>query len=119
MALFESGGLATPAARGHPPGAHPGGAGGRRATTGRSGSVAPSGSVSVAPPAPGSAGFTGSGTLLHGATPPLYLTKDASTGAYLLRDAAHMADTRQHNVIQTWDASSVSYQDASGVWPDG
>ncbi|CAG6392157.1 Zn-dependent metalloprotease [Actinacidiphila cocklensis] len=119
MALFESGGLATLAAPGQTPGAHPGGTAAKPATTGRSGSVAPSGSASVSSPDPGSAGFTGSGTLLNGSTVPLYLTKDASTGAYLLRDTAHMADTKQHNVIQTWDATSVSYQDASGVWPDG
>lgn len=70
-------------------------------------------------PQAGSASVTGSGTLLSGATVPLNLTQDAATGQYLLRDTAHMADTPQHNAIQTWDASSVWYQDVAGQWPDG
>ncbi|MGV9351159.1 M4 family metallopeptidase [Streptomyces spiralis] len=104
VALFEYGGLPTFTAPSQ------GGAaaqGGEQAQPGTPGD-----------PGPGSAAVTGSGTLLNGTTVPLYLTKDADTGQYLLRDSVHMADTKQHNTIQTWDASSVWYQDVSGQWPD-
>ncbi|WP_326579773.1 M4 family metallopeptidase [Actinacidiphila glaucinigra] len=67
----------------------------------------------------GSTGVTGSGVLLHGATVPLNLTKDAAGGRYLLRDSAHMADSKSHNVIQTWDASSLWWMDLDGQWPEG
>ncbi|MFI5753642.1 M4 family metallopeptidase [Streptomyces sp. NPDC051569] len=70
-------------------------------------------------PGSGSTAVTGSGALLGGGTVSLNLTKDGATGQYLLRDTAHMADTRQKNVIETWDASSLWYQDLSGEWPDG
>ncbi|MGW0082143.1 M4 family metallopeptidase [Streptomyces sp. NPDC003393] len=109
-ALFESGGLPTFAAPGQTPGqtagARPGGTQAKQNRTDRSGAGAA-----------GSASVTGTGTLLNGSTVTLNLTKDAA-GTYLLRDTAHMADTRQHNAIQTWDASSVWYQDVSGQWPD-
>lgn len=110
MALFESGGLPTFAAPGQTAGARPSGTPVKRSKAGRSASASTS--------EDGSAGVTGSGTLLNGSTVPLHLTKDDATGTYLLRDTAHMADTAQHNVIQTWDASSVWYQDVSGQWPD-
>ncbi|WP_431949915.1 M4 family metallopeptidase, partial [Actinacidiphila sp. bgisy167] len=70
-------------------------------------------------PASGSTGVTGSGILLNGATVPLNLTKDTATGGYLLRDSAHMADSKAHNVIQTWDASSLWWVDLDGEWPAG
>ncbi|MEU4094305.1 M4 family metallopeptidase, partial [Streptomyces sp. NPDC026673] len=70
-------------------------------------------------PATGSAGVTGSGTLLNGTTVPLNLTKDAGTGQYLLRDTAHMADSQNHNAIQTWDASTLWWMDLDGGWPEG
>ncbi|SEO78981.1 M4 family metallopeptidase [Actinacidiphila rubida] len=123
LALFESGGLATFAAPGQAPGAaaRPRGTAAKPGQAGRSTSnaISRAGALTASAPASGSASVTGSGTLLNGSTVPLYLTKDAATGAYLLRDTAHMADTEQHNVIQTWDASSLWYQDVSGVWPDG
>jgi Zn-dependent metalloprotease len=103
--LFEAGGLPTftaPRQAGTP---HDVGTG--RGTTGK-----PGGS------APGSSGVTGSGTLQNGTSVSLNLTKDDATGGYLLRDTARMAGTPQHNAIQTWDASSVWYQDVSGQWPD-
>ncbi|MGW3244136.1 M4 family metallopeptidase [Streptomyces sp. NPDC001070] len=111
VALFEYGGLPTfaPAAPAQGAAAHRSGTSMRSTgTSGKPGS-----------PATGPAGVTGSGTLLNGTTVPLYLTKDAATGQYLLRDSAHMADSKQHNVIQTWDASSVWYQDVAGQWPEG
>lgn len=129
LALFESGGLPTFAAPGQVPGAHAGGTSAKPGTSGRSGTASGTasgptsgtgtGSAPAADSDPGSQSVTGSGTLLGGSTVPLNLTKDAGTGAYLLRDTAHMADTAQHNVIQTWDASSLWYQDVAGVWPDG
>ncbi|MFD8075086.1 M4 family metallopeptidase, partial [Streptomyces sp. NPDC059718] len=70
-------------------------------------------------PATAPAGVTGSGILLNGTTVPLNLTKDAATGQYLLRDTAHMADSKTHNVIQTWDASSLWWMDLDGGWPEG
>jgi len=106
-ALFESGGLPTFTAPGQAAGVHPSGTPAKQSRPDRSASGS------------GAASITGSGTLLNGSTVPLYLTKDAATGAYLLRDTAHMAGTKGHNVIQTWDASSLWYQDVSGVWPDG
>ncbi|TFV29647.1 hypothetical protein E4K10_48465 [Streptomyces sp. T1317-0309] len=106
-ALFESGGLPTFTAPGQAAGVHPSGTPAKQSRHDRSASGS------------GAASITGSGTLLNGSTVPLYLTKDAATGAYLLRDTAHMAGTKGHNVIQTWDASSLWYQDVSGVWPDG
>ncbi|MDX3239270.1 M4 family metallopeptidase, partial [Streptomyces sp. ME03-5709C] len=78
-------------------------------------------SAAAKPPAAaatGSQGVTGSGILLNGTTVPLNLTQDTAGGGYLLRDTAHMADSKSHNVIQTWDASSVWYQDVSGQWPE-
>ncbi|MCX4458277.1 M4 family metallopeptidase [Streptomyces sp. NBC_01340] len=115
VALFESGGLPTFTTPRQTAGAHAGGTPSEPGEPGRSGSGSPSGSGSGS----GAASVTGSGTLLNGSTVPLYLTKDADTGAYLLRDTAHMADTKQHNGIQTWDASAVWYQNVSGVWPQG
>ncbi|MGI5248145.1 M4 family metallopeptidase [Actinacidiphila glaucinigra] len=105
IAVFEYGGLPT-----FSPTASAGVAAQRSGTSMRDGAPAA--------PASGSTGVTGSGVLLHGATVPLNLTKDAATGQYLLRDSAHMADSKSHNVIQTWDASSVWYQDVSGQWPE-
>ncbi|MFF7215041.1 M4 family metallopeptidase, partial [Streptomyces sp. NPDC008238] len=72
-----------------------------------------------AAPAGGSTEVTGSGRLLNGATVPLNLTKDAATGQYLLRDSAHMAGSRSHNVIQTWDGSSLWWMDLDERWPEG
>ncbi|WP_431955184.1 M4 family metallopeptidase, partial [Actinacidiphila sp. bgisy167] len=69
-------------------------------------------------PAGDSKGVSGSGTLFDGTTVTLNLTKDAGTGGYLLRDTAHMADSKAHNVIQTWDATGLYYQDVSHQWPD-
>ncbi|MEU6341535.1 M4 family metallopeptidase [Streptomyces sp. NPDC046977] len=105
VALFQSGGLPTFAAAA--PAASAVGTEGTSMRTGK-----------PATPGAGSGSVTGSGTLLGGRTVPLYLTKDTATGQYLLRDTAHMADSKQHGVIQTWDASSVWYQDVSGAWPE-
>ncbi|WP_405764697.1 M4 family metallopeptidase [Actinacidiphila glaucinigra] len=111
IAVFEYGGLPTFA-----PTASAGAAAQRSGTSMRSGTPMRGGAPAA--PATGSTGVTGSGVLLHGATVPLNLTKDAAGGGYLLRDSAHMADSKGRNVIQTWDASSVWYQDVSGQWPE-
>ncbi|WP_328891014.1 M4 family metallopeptidase [Streptomyces sp. NBC_00316] len=108
VALFEAGGLPTFTAPRQAPG-HQDGKPGKPTKPG-----------DPAQPGNGSAGVTGQGTLLNGTTVPLYLTKDVATGQYLLRDTAHMAGSKQRGgVIQTWDASSLWYQDVSGVWPEG
>ncbi|WP_326743454.1 M4 family metallopeptidase [Streptomyces sp. NBC_00121] len=107
LTLFESGGLPTFTAPRQAAG-HQGGKPGRQTKPGE-----------PTKPGNGSAGVTGQGTLLNGSTVPLYLTKDGATGQYLLRDTAHMAGGKQRGVIQTWDASSLWYQDVSGVWPEG
>ncbi|WP_265736710.1 M4 family metallopeptidase [Peterkaempfera griseoplana] len=109
LVLFEAGGLRTVTA----PLQAAGSQGGEAGKPGESSGPGATG------PGAGSAGVTGSGTLLNGTTVPLLMTKDDTTGQYLLRDTAHMADTKQRNVIQTWDASSLWMEDVSGAWPDG
>ncbi|MDX3239976.1 M4 family metallopeptidase, partial [Streptomyces sp. ME03-5709C] len=102
---FESGALRTLTAAAPTP---------RGAATG-----APERGKAPTTPAGGSKGVTGSGILLNGATVPLNLTQDTAGGGYLLRDTAHMADSKAHNVIQTWDASSLWWMDLDGEWPEG
>ncbi|MEU0182081.1 M4 family metallopeptidase, partial [Streptomyces sp. NPDC006207] len=87
--------------------------------TGAAGNGASTRAATSTAPATAPAGVTGSGRLLSGTTVPLNLSKDAATGQYLLRDTAHMADTKTHNVIQTWDASSLWWMDLDGEWPEG
>ncbi|MFH8419860.1 M4 family metallopeptidase [Streptomyces sp. NPDC018038] len=86
----------------------------------RSPGDAPEGEVADGPPGtPGSlTPETGSGTRLDGAPTSLDVAYDASSGSYLLADAARMRGTTG-GLLATWDARGRSVSEASGRWPSG